>query len=68
MAEALGVRSLALSPCVVPYAHPAGYRDAFRSAPRLEWEKGDLKLRDVKLRKDALQKLNMPVELKSGWI
>ncbi len=34
----------------------------------LEWERGEIKLRDVKLKEDCLRGLSLPVQLKSGWI
>lgn len=34
----------------------------------LEWERGEIKLQNVKLKEDCLRGLSLPVKLKSGWI
>ena len=40
------------------------------NASALEWtaSDGNLRVKDVKLRRDAFDKLNMPFQLKSGWL
>ena len=43
------------------------YIDDFNEST-LEWERGEIKLQNVKLKEDCLRGLSLPVQLKSGWV